>query len=56
MDHVWDFTTKVIEYCKNEPKLLSCAPFGFMDNMQGVNDANRLFTRDSLTSLGWRYI
>jgi len=58
MDHIWDFTSKAIDYCKNEPKLKSCAPFGFMDDMFNVNNADRLFVPGSntLSDLGWAYV
>ena len=41
---------------ENDPRVLSYAPYGFMDDMGNVCANNKLFTATSLTDLGFRYV
>lgn len=56
MDQIWDFTTKAIDFLEGDGRILSYAPFGFMDDMYNVNTNDRLFSSTGLTALGWKYI
>jgi hypothetical protein len=55
MDEVWSFTEQAIKFMEGDDRVLSYAPFGFMDDMYNVANTNRLFSGDGLTDLGWRY-
>jgi hypothetical protein len=56
MDQIWDFTDKAINFLEGDGRVLSYAPFGFMDDMYNVNYNDRLFSSDGLSDLGWRYV
>jgi len=56
MDQIWDFTDKAIDFFEGDGRVLSYAPFGFMDDMYNVNPADKLFSPTGLTDLGWKYI
>lgn len=56
MDEVWSFTVNAINYMEGDGRILSYAPFGFMDDMYNVAYTNKLFTSDGLSDLGWRYV
>jgi hypothetical protein len=56
MDDLWSFTGQMIPDLENDPRILSYAPYGFMDKMGNVCDNNRLFAPGTLTDLGFRYV
>jgi hypothetical protein len=56
MDEVWSFTDQAIKFLEADSRVLSYAPFGFMDDMYNVAYTNRLFSSDGLTDLGWKYV
>jgi len=56
MDQIWDFTDKAIDFLEGDGRVLSYAPFGFMDDMYNVNINDRLFTSTGLSDLGWKYV
>jgi len=56
MDQIWDFTIKAIDFLEGDGRVLTYAPFGFMDDMYNVTPDDRLFSSDSLSALGWRYV
>jgi hypothetical protein len=56
MDHIWSFTDNAIKFFESDDRVLSYAPFGFMDDMYNVATTNRLFTSDGLSDLGWKYV
>jgi len=55
-DDIWSFTDQAIDFFEGDGRVLSYAPFGFMDNMYNVNANDRLFTSNGLSDLGWKYI
>lgn len=56
MDEVWSFTDQSIKFLEADPRILTYAPFGFMDDMYNVAYTNKLFTDDGLSALGWKYV
>ena len=56
MDEVWSFTDQAIKYLESDSRILSYAPFGYMDDMYNVAYTNKLFSGDGLSDLGWKYV
>ncbi|KAF9649636.1 hypothetical protein BDM02DRAFT_3094347 [Thelephora ganbajun] len=58
MDQIWQFTGQAINYLESDNRILSYAPFGFMDDMYNVTPDDRLFAFQSygLSDLGWNYV
>jgi len=57
MDDVWAFTEQAINYLEGDGRILSYAPFGFMDDMYNVANTNKLFSDDGgISNLGWAYL
>jgi len=56
MDEVWSFTDEAIKFFESDGRILSYAPFGFMDDMNNVATTNKLFSDNGLSDLGWKYV
>ena len=56
MAQVLEVTEGAIRWLEEDERVLSYAPFGFMDDMSGVNENNRLFSDDGVNELGWHYL
>jgi len=56
MDQVWSFTDQAIKFMESDDRILTYAPFGFMDDMYNVAYTNRLFSSTGLSDLGWKYV
>jgi len=56
MDEIWSFTDQTINFLEGDSRVLSYAPFGFMDDMYNVAYNNKLFSDSGLSDLGWKYV
>lgn len=50
---VWNFYGSAIPWLDSQDYVEMYAPFGYMDDLQGVNENDALFSGNSLSSLGW---
>lgn len=53
---VWSFHQQVNDFCKNTPWIVTCMPFGVMNDMQGVNGLNKLLSNNVPNALGSSYV
>jgi hypothetical protein len=56
MDDIWSFTTQAITWMDGSDLVKTYAPFGFMDDMYNVNPNDCLFSGNTLSALGWKYV
>ena len=56
MDDIWAFTTQAINWLESYDNVHSYAPFGFMDDLYNVNPNDGLFSGNTLSALGWKYV
>jgi len=50
---VFSFYSQAMNFIEKTPWIQMAAPFGFMDDMQGVNPLDKLFNGSMLSDLGW---